>query len=222
MNIFVSIISALLFLIPSIAFSQLNVFSGNSVHISLGIPYDNDPSDDYIIFRPQYVLSYNPKKGVPNWVSYELNSNWFGAESRYSGRFITDTTLPKNFYRVTHDDYTNSSFDRVHMVRSYERTRTAEDNRSTFIMTNIIPQTPDLNRCVWLNFEYFCEHLCLKEEKQLFIITGPVIHTDSTIDGLGKVAVPDSCFKIVVVLDRNQNINHINEFTSVIAVVMPT
>jgi endonuclease G len=188
----------------------------HSVHTSLGVPFDQDTTDDYIIIRPQYVLSYNYIKGVPNWVAWQLNKEWYGDIPRYNGNFITDTTLPKGMYRVKHSDYTNSGYDRGHMVRSEERTRTFEDNISTFILTNIMPQTPDLNRGVWLDFEYYCEDLCKEFDKDLYIYAGGVFHHDSTIKGEGKVAVPDSCFKIVLICNRGSVIP-----IDTIAVMMP-
>ncbi len=32
------------------------------VHVIPGMPYDDDPSDDLLILRSQYVLSYCPQK----------------------------------------------------------------------------------------------------------------------------------------------------------------
>ncbi|MGE5479298.1 MAG: DNA/RNA non-specific endonuclease [Chloroflexota bacterium] len=196
-------------------------YSGDSVHIELGIPTDANPSDDFLIWRHQFVISYNPTKGIPNWVSYNLDENWYGEEPRYDGNFISDVSLPSDFYRVTHDDYTNSGYDRGHMVRSEERTRNREDNKATFLLTNICPQTPDLNRGCWLDFEYFCEDLCKKNHKELFIITGVVSHSNKTLGGLGHVVVPDSCFKIVVALEKGQSVASLTAFTPVYAVVMP-
>jgi endonuclease G, mitochondrial len=189
------------------------------VHLRLGFPKDADSSDDYIIRRPQYCVSYNYKREEPNWVSYELNADWYGDVARYSGNFISDTSLPASMYRVKHSDYTNSGYDRGHMVRSEERTKTVEDNKTTFLLTNIIPQRPDLNQGVWLNFEYYCEDLCKKENKELFIMTGGIYHSNITI-GNG-VAVPDSCWKIVVVLDKGQGLRNISDTTRIIAVKMP-
>jgi len=110
----------------------------NSVHLTLGIPIDADSTDDYILVRSQYALSYNKNLNVANWVSWELNSAWFGDVSRYDGNFIQDSQLPNGYYRVTHNDYTSSGYDRGHMVRSEERTKTAEDNKSTFYTTIIV------------------------------------------------------------------------------------
>lgn len=199
--------------------NNTNPYNIQSTHVSLGVPFDADTTDDYLIVRSQYVLSYNKVLNIPNWVSWELNSDWFGDVDRYSGNFITDTTLPIGFYRVKHSDYTNSGYDRGHLVRSEERTKTIEDNKSTFILTNIIPQTPDLNRGVWLNLEYHCEDLCNKDNKLLYVIAGGINRTKSTIGN--QIVVPDSCFKIVVVLEKGQSLLDVNESTQIISVVMP-
>lgn len=191
----------------------------DNINAAAGVPADQDSTDDYIIIRPQYVLSYNPLRNVPNWVSWNLDSSWFGDASRYRGAFIADTTLPGSFYRVEHSDYTGSGYDRGHMVRSEERTRTAEDNKSTFILSNILPQRPDLNRGVWLNLEYFCEDLCKNKKKELFIIAGGIFRTENRIKE--KIAVPDSCFKIIVMVNEGESVESISDTTSVIAVVMP-
>ncbi len=199
--------------------NNTNPYNILSTHVSLGVPFDADSTDDYLIVRNQYVLSYNKVLNIPNWVSWELNSDWFGDVDRYSGNFITDTTLPIGFYRVKHSDHTNSGYDRGHLVRSEERTKTIEDNKSTFILTNIIPQTPDLNRGVWLNLEYYCEDLCKKDNKLLYVIAGGINRTKNTIGN--QIVVPDSCFKIVVVLEKGQSLLDVNESTQIISVVMP-
>lgn len=209
----------LLFILKLDAYSQTNNKHNSSIHIKLGLPIDSDQSDDYVIFRKQYVLSYNKNKNVANWVAYNLNSSYFGDAPRYKRNFISDTSLPTEFYRVKHSDYTNSGYDRGHLVMSEQRTASVEDNKATFILTNVIPQMPDLNQGVWLNFEKFCNNLALKENKELFIYTGAVYHTNTTI---GKsIAVGDSCWKIVVVLEKGQNLKNVNSKTTVYAVMMP-
>ncbi|HOJ03260.1 MAG TPA: DNA/RNA non-specific endonuclease [Bacteroidota bacterium] len=190
------------------------------IHIELGTPHDADSSDDFVMIRRQYAVSYNRLLNVPNWVSWNLNADWFGDVPRYEGNFITDTSLPEGFYRVKHSDYTNSGFHRGHMVRSEERTLTEEDNRSTFLMTNILPQAQRLNQEVWLDLEYWCEAKCKQENKELFIIAGGIFHEPH--ERLNSVvAVPDSCFKIVVVMERGQRLQHVSASTEVVAVVMP-
>lgn len=198
---------------------ELAVPEGRSIHLELNTPNDNDTSDDYIITRPQYVLSYNKNLNVCNWVSYELNSNWYGDAKRYSGSFISDTTLPLSFYHVKHSDYTNSGYDRGHLVSSEQRTDNDQDNKSTFILTNIIPQTPDLNRGVWYDMEDWCLKMCKDSLKELFICAGGIYKSENKLNQL--IAVPDSCFKIVVVLEPGQRLKDVNTHTRIEAVIMP-
>lgn len=191
-----------------------------SIHVELGIPRDADSTDDYVMYRPQYVLSYNKNRNEANWISWNLNKEWYGDVARYSGNFITDTTLPATFYRVKHSDYTNSGYDRGHMVRSEERTATDADNRSTFFLTNILPQAPDLNQGVWLDMEYWCEAMCKDSSAELFVIAGGIYGQNPKIIGNG-VAVPDSCWKIVVVLPKGGRLKDVTASTRVEAVIMP-
>ncbi len=188
------------------------------VHVALGIPTDNTPDDDYLIKRNQYVLSYNTEKNVANWVSWNLNKKWFGKIKR-SGPFKTDPLLPAGAYKVKTKDYTNSGYDRGHMVMSQERTKTLTDNKATFYLSNILPQTVDLNQKLWRGFEDYCNDLCNVDNKELYIISGGVFHTDNRIKE--KICIPDSCFKIVVVLDRGEGLDEVTSTTTVIAVMMP-
>ncbi len=206
---------------PMVVISEIPYEWVKSVHASLGVPSktDQDTTNDYIMVKSQYVLSYNKTLNVCNWVAWELNASWFGDVARWSGNFISDTTLPAGMYRVKHSDYTNSGYDRGHMVMSEERTATVEENKSTFLITNVLPQRPDLNQGVWLRLETYCNDLCRKEDKELYIYAGGVFHTDSVI-GNG-VAVPDSTWKIVVVLEKGQTLNDVNVNTPVYSVMMP-
>jgi endonuclease G len=191
-----------------------------SAHLTMGIPTDGDDADDHLMVKPQYALSYNKKLNNPNWVSWNLDSSYFGSTPRFKGKFIPDESLPAGFYRVRHDDYTNSGYDRGHLVRSEERTKSAADNEATFLTVNILPQYHDMNAGPWLRFEEYCQKLAQKESKELFIVAGGVFSKKPETIGKG-VAVPEATYKIVVVLDRNQSIENVTASTRVIAVSMP-
>lgn len=194
--------------------------TNGSVHLALGTPVDSDPSDDLVIIKPQYALSYNKDRNVPNWVSWNLDEAYFGDVPRHKGRFLADESLPPGVYRVRDQDYAGSGFDRGHMVRSEERTRTDEDNKATFFLTNVLPQRHDLNAGPWLRLEEYCQELSQKGHRELFIMAGGVFKRPSETIGHG-VAVPATCFKIVVVLERGQGAKDVTGATRVIAVLMP-
>lgn len=191
-----------------------------SVHVELGTPADLDPSDDYLLIKPQYALSYSKVRNVANWVSWELNASYFGDVPRYKGKFITDTSLPDGFYRARHEDYVGTGYDRGHMVRSEERTRTPDDNKATFLLTNILPQFHDLNAGPWLRLEERCQELAQKGNHELFVMAGGVFGKRPQTIGR-DVAVPDAFFKIVVVLGKGQRAGDVDDQARVIAVMMP-
>jgi endonuclease G len=195
--------------------------TGNaSVHLAMGAPVDADPSDDYLIVRPQYALSYNKNRNDPNWVSWQLDEWWMGHTPRRKGKFITDDSLPAGFYRVEDRDYSGSGYDRGHMTRSEDRSRLPEDMAATFILSNVLPQKHELNAGPWLRLEDYSEDLARKEGKSLFIVSGGIFAKNPPTIGKG-VAVPDTCFKVVVVLDKGQGAKDVSASTRVIAVIMP-
>jgi endonuclease G, mitochondrial len=193
-----------------------------SVHLELGTPVDKGPADDQLMIKPQYTLSYNKERNGASWVGWRLVADDFGPAPRHKGKFLVDDSLPEGLYRVTHDDYTGSGFDRGHMVRSEERTRSPEENKTTFLMTNILPQTHDLNAGPWLRLEEYAQELAQKQKRTLFVVAGGIYNKNKRPDTIGKgVAVPESFFKVIVVLDRGQGAAEVGEGTRVIGVIMP-
>ncbi|MFM7774438.1 MAG: DNA/RNA non-specific endonuclease [Candidatus Kapaibacterium sp.] len=190
------------------------------IHEEMGTPTDADPRDDLLLRRRQYAVSYNPLTHNPNWVSYNLSAYWYGDVPRHKGMFQPDPLIPADSFRTVHRDYTNSGYDRGHLCRSEERTRTDDDNLTTFYMTNVIPQRHGLNAGPWLKLEDHCMKLCKERNKELFVVTGPVYDGESVMIGRG-VRVPSACFKVVVVLPKGHARASVTSDTRVIAVIMP-
>ncbi|GAB1543393.1 hypothetical protein NUACC21_60670 [Scytonema sp. NUACC21] len=188
-------------------------------HLAFGNPSNASKAEpnNYLIEKPQYVLSYNRDKGIPNWVSWELNQSWLGDAPR-SNNFRPDGTLPESWYRVTPSDYTRSGYDKGHMVPSADRSNTPENNAATFVMTNIIPQAPDNNQGYWARLEDYARTLA-SNGNELHIIAGG--YGEKGTIAQGKVSVPARIFKIIVVTAPNQDANSINESTRIIAVDTP-
>lgn len=192
----------------------------SSPHLLLGNPSNagNAPIN-YLMKKPQYALSYNRDKGTPNWVSWQLNSKWMGDVKRQNN-FTPDDSLPSGWYRVKSEDYTRSGYDRGHMTPSADRTATIEDNQATFLMTNIVPQTPNNNRGAWKNLEDYCRDL-VKEGKELYIVAG-VYGRREEIGKQEYVTAPSHTWKIIVVFDRpRMGLKNLSQNTRVIAVDVP-
>ncbi|MCH8554588.1 MAG: DNA/RNA non-specific endonuclease [Schleiferiaceae bacterium] len=190
-------------------------------HTPFGLPQDADTTDEFILVREDYVLSYCGHRNAPNWVAWQLNSSWVGETERFKGQFLADTSLPDSFYVVRHRDYTHTGYDRGHLLRSKERSNTDEANRNTFFLSNVVPQTPDLNRGVWLRFEDYYLRKAVTEGANMYLIAGGVYHTTTYLHDTGKVAIPDSCFKIVLFTPETNSKEARSRTLSSLAVMMP-
>ncbi|HEV7586839.1 MAG TPA: DNA/RNA non-specific endonuclease [Longimicrobium sp.] len=192
-------------------------------HVEFGTPGDGNPSNEIILVKPQYITSYSPARGGPNWVAWNLNATHFGGADRCNC-FSADAQLPDSVYHVVTSDYTGSGFSRGHMVMSSQRTATAAENAVTFLMTNILPQQQDQNGGPWLKLEVFNSELAQDSAKELYILAGGTYSASpATLNGAGKVAIPSTEWKIVVILLRGQTLADVHSAADirVIAVNMP-
>ncbi|MFM8436856.1 MAG: DNA/RNA non-specific endonuclease, partial [Candidatus Kapaibacterium sp.] len=188
-----------------------------SAPTELGTPTDATPADDILIRRFQYAMSYNPVLNVANWVSWNEDSAWYGPAQRQSS-FVHDDALPAGCTRILDSYYTGSGYDRGHIVGSECRTRSDSDNKATFFFSNVFPQTPDLNRETWYSLERYCDSLSKEANKTLYVIAGGVFSTKKRLKNV--VTIPDSCWKVVVVMERGSRWWRITKQTRVIAVMM--
>ncbi len=199
-----------------------------SVHTSLGNPTAARPdtayANNYLILKKQYALSYNRSLGHANWVSWELDAEWLGDADRRDD-FRPDPDLPTGWYRVRPDDYTNSGFDRGHLCPSASRTASKADNSSTFVMSNMVPQAPQLNREAWARLEAYCRTLTTQNYR-LFIVAGTYGIGGKGSKGFattlnGRVSVPAHNYKIIVAVENSGGAGQIDGNTAVIAVDFP-
>jgi endonuclease G, mitochondrial len=204
---------------------------GSNPNLLLGNPSGAtpDPSNrtNYLMVKPYYVLSYNNDTGTPNWVSWQVTEEDLGTAPRKQV-FDSDTTLPIGFKVVATRDYNGSGFDRGHMCPHGDRAANEEMSFSTFVMTNIIPQAPNVNRKAWAQLESYCRDLVHKHN-HLYILSGPVGQGGTGSRGFreslvgGKVTVPAECWKVAVVVEEGpgDDLARISMGTRVIAVDMP-
>jgi len=175
-------------------------------------------SNNYLMEKPQYVVSYNRDRGIPNWVAWHLDNTWLGNVPR-KDTFRPDSTLPENWYHVKKTSYNRSGYARGHHCPSADRTNTVEDNSATFLMTNMMPQAANNNSGPWEKLERYCRNL-VKQGKELYIYAGGY-GSQGTIDN-GYITVPSHTWKVILVLDNGDNdLSRVTTTTRLIGVDMP-
>ena len=177
--------------------------------------------------KSQYVLAYENSRGTAKWVAWHLSSAWKGPAPRCNC-FAMDQSLPSSFFRAVSSNYTNTGFDRGHLCPSEDRDGDDADNRSTFLMSNIMPQAPRLNQITWLGLENYSRTL-IDQGYELYIYAGgygsggvgSTLDTTYSISG-SNITVPSRFWKVVVVLPVGSNdLSRVTSSTRVIAVDMP-
>jgi endonuclease G len=87
-------------------------------------------------------------------------------------------------------DYTNSGYDRGHMVAAANADDPNEMS-DTFLMTNMTPQLPSVNRIAWKNLEERIRSVPFK-----WVVTGAHYSATPKVIGKNKVPVPDFLYKV--------------------------
>lgn len=173
-------------------------------------------SNNYLLENQFYTLSYNREKGIANWVAWHLVKGDFGNVNRQND-FRPDSRLPAGWTKILPSDYSGSGFDRGHFCPSADRSNSVEANSATFLMTNMSPQTADLNQGPWEKLETYSRSMA-RRDGNLFIIAGQYGASGKVKN---KITVPTNFWKIIVVLPPGADFSAINKDTRVIAVDMP-
>lgn len=222
------ILITLLLSVLIISCEKDKLIAGRDAHLALGNPSKAGTNEDnYLMNKTQYALSYNRARGTANWVAWHLSMAWKG-DAVKATNFRSDDDLPEGWYKVKTSDYVNSGFDRGHLCPSDDRDGSVADNESTFLMTNIVPQSPNSNRETWVALETYCRKL-VATGNELYIVAGVLGQGGSGSNGGttktladGKVIVPESLWKVIVILPIGDNdIDRINTGTRVIAIKIP-
>ncbi|MEI7881639.1 MAG: DNA/RNA non-specific endonuclease [bacterium] len=147
-----------------------------------------------VLTNTGYLVGYCETRKDPVWVCYRL----FRPDNLQAPpRPKTFEPDPRTTGRAVSRDYTGSGYDRGHMAPNYAIAVCygSQAQQETFLMSNIIPQRPALNRQVWERLEqteikdYACKY------GRVWVIDGPVFHGHDHLKG-GE-DIPDACYKII-------------------------
>lgn len=126
----------------------------------------------------QYAVLMSQQKRAPLWSAEDLTEEnlEIADKTQRHGNFMPDTRLPRSM-QVQTSEYNRSGYDRGHMTPSGDEPGFAAQKES-FLLSNIVPQTPELNRGPWVGVESAVRGWA-RQEGELFVVTGPGYDPDS-------------------------------------------
>ena len=147
--------------------------------------------------RTFFFLCHSPSAKVPLWAGYVLTRRQLEQPVRSSARphFRRDDALHSP--GATNRDYRHSGFSRGHLVPAADFRFSDEAYRSTFILSNAIPQKQSVNSGRWAAAEAAVRKL-VRDADRVHVFAGPLFEGELQRIGAGRVAVPSHTFKVVL------------------------
>lgn len=157
-----------------------------------------------VIKGDHYYSVYDVGLQCPRQVGWTITPAYLGEASRNPAwRFLND--VPHPLATGDHDDFTGSGYDRGHMCAAGDRTSNLCAMRSTFVLSNIAPQLPRLNRGDWKKTESFCRSAARLYDTVQVLSLPIILDRDTTFIGSHRLAVPHAFVKVAW-LPKNDSI----------------
>ena len=157
------------------------------------------PADIAVLQRGEFAIGWSPSLKRPVWAAYHVPR-----EARFELGKRPNFSKDRNVASAPSPAaYTGSRYDRGHMVPNHAIvTRFGPDaQRKTFLMTNIAPQTPALNRGPWREMELRIADLWTARYGEIWVIVGALPATSASgreTIAAGNIDVPERYYMIVV------------------------
>ena len=145
-----------------------------------------------------YALLHDNAAKIPVWVGWTVTpTDTVGCVPRKDA-FVADEALPKEG-RATPGDYAKSGYDKGHLVPDADLSWSLQTEQESFLMSNMSPQLPNLNRGVWKGVEANTRAWAWGRKHDLTVYAGNIYEVGkSKTIGDSKVVVPEALYKIII------------------------
>ncbi|MCH5222295.1 MAG: DNA/RNA non-specific endonuclease [Muribaculaceae bacterium] len=142
-----------------------------------------------------FTVSFNKLHHQPNYVAWELTAAEARGSLPRSSNFRPDFSVDGC---ATLDDYKNSGYSRGHIAPAGDMKWSTQAMEDSHFLTNICPQTTQLNGGRWSTLENKCREWAIRDGA-IVIISGPILSDSiSRTIGRSRVSVPDRFFKVIL------------------------
>lgn len=177
---------------PPFPVDQCHVFT------PYGAITSNHPLDATLICRQGYFTLHDNVAKIPVWTIWGVSPKHVNGCVPRSNRFAADASLPAD-KRSTPQDYAGSGYDQGHIANDSHQSWDPQVELESFLMSNMTPQLPGLNRGIWKLLETSTGAWTFSTQHTMLVYAGPIynVATDRKI-GKNSVDVPGAFYKIVI------------------------
>ncbi|QOR37847.1 DNA/RNA non-specific endonuclease [Billgrantia diversa] len=169
----------------------------------MGVPTWESPTPlnvHRVLRNDGFLVGWSDVRVNPLWVSYLLHE----VEDPRPGARPDFRQDWRTLWPIGADSYFGSGYDRGHLAPNYAiaSVHGRQAQQQSFLMSNITPQRPDLNRRLWQRLEEVVIDHFVPRFGVVQVITGPIFpeaFLDNVANRVGLVEIPEAFYKIVVV-----------------------
>ncbi|MEK7406724.1 MAG: DNA/RNA non-specific endonuclease [Acidobacteriota bacterium] len=150
--------------------------------------------------RQYFQLCHSADLKVPLWVGYELSKDDLNGPADRPSGFRQDRDLSRP--GAKDKDYERSGYSRGHMAPAEDFDRSVEAIRTTFLMSNVVPQLQGVNGGRWAQLESAVRSI-VRQSGRAYVFTGPIFsgqEVETIADG--EVGVPTHTYKVVLAVGQ--------------------
>ena len=140
-----------------------------------------------------YAVFYSGKTKTPLWAAEYLTPLRMGkAQHMARVNYFKEDRRLGTAVRATLPDYVHSGLDRGHLAPAGDMTNAVEQQQS-FLLSNVVPQAPNINRGAWAQLEEFVRDEA--RTRSLYVVTGVLFEGKQVAFLQGRVGVPTHLYK---------------------------
>ncbi|MDP4268176.1 MAG: DNA/RNA non-specific endonuclease [Bacteroidota bacterium] len=187
-------------LLLSIFYLLLFQFSNSQNLLKLYIPEHS--TSDSILYYNNFIVGFNVNKCLPEFSIYLLTKERTKGKIKRTNNFHSDSKIKC----VTSSQYIGTGYDKGHLTPAEDMSFDESSMSDCFVMTNIAPQVPNLNRGIWKKLENKVRKEFVQKHDSLIIISGVI---SDSLNQIKELNVPKMFFKIIYSIKDDEYIGYV-------------
>jgi DNA/RNA endonuclease G (NUC1) len=178
-----------------VTLSQREVEAALATHLPFG-----QPACPTLLPGREYILCYASAHRTALWAAYTLRGEEVVTrERRDAFRFDPRLTADENAHCA---DYKGTGLARGHTVPDADMGRSTAAQANTYFLSNMSPQTNNLNSGPWLWLERAVRDYA-KEYGQVYVMSGSIFSEPASTVPSGRMGIPTRYYKVLVRTDAS-------------------